>query len=80
MPPAEFLLGEWRPSPCYDTHFMMRNYKVVPAVVGLFEEPEHVRFYALGMEWLIPKGTPHIAMLMEDEMVRAPHEPPARLR
>jgi hypothetical protein len=80
MPPNDFLMGEWRPSPCFETWSIMRNYKMVSAVVGLFDEDEHVKFYALGMEWLIPKGTPQIALLLDDEHLKAPHEPPAKLR
>jgi hypothetical protein len=79
-PPLDSILGEWRPSPCFETYTLLRNYKVVPAVVGLFDEDEHIKFYAQGTEWLIPKGTPQIALLFDDESLRVPHEPPAKLR
>lgn len=76
----EHLYGEWRPSPYYQSHLLMRNYKVVTAVAGLFQEGDFVRFYARGTDWLIPKGTPQIVMVFDDPPLRAPHEPPAHLR
>jgi hypothetical protein len=80
LPPEDYLLGEWRPSPCFETFTIMRNYKVVTAIVGLFDEDEYIKFFAYGVDWLIPKGTPQIALLFDDEPLKAPHEPPAKLR
>jgi hypothetical protein len=79
-PPGDFVFGEWRPSPHYETYMVMRHYKVVPAVAGLFSEGDYVRFYARGTDWLVPKGTPHIVMLFDGTQLHSPHEPPARLR
>jgi hypothetical protein len=78
--PQAHLFGEWRPSPCYHTHLMLRNYKVIRAVAGLFPEGDFIRFYARGSDWLVPKGTPQIVMLFDEGPLRAPHEPPAHLR
>lgn len=79
-PPEDFIYGEWRPSPCFESAFMMRNYKVVPAVAGLFSEGNYVCFYSRGADWYIPKGTPQVVLAMDDIPLHAPHEPPAHLR
>lgn len=78
--PHDHLFGEWRPSPWFETHLLMRNYKIVPAVAGLFSEVGFVCFYARGKDWWVPKGTPQIIMLFDDFPLHAPHEPPACLR
>lgn len=78
--PHDHLLGEWRPSPGFEAFHLLRNYKIVPAVAGLFPEGDFVRFYARGQDWLVPKGTPHIVILFDDPPLRSPHEPPAHLR
>jgi hypothetical protein len=78
--PHDHLYGEWRPSPCYETYLLMRNYKIVPATAGLFPEEGFVCFYARGKDWWVPKGTPQIIMLFDDTPIRIAHEPPAYLR
>jgi hypothetical protein len=78
--PKAHLLGEWRPSPCYESFHLMRNYKIVPAVAGLFPEGGFIKFYARGGDWLVPAGTPQIVMLFDEPPLHAPHEPPAYLR
>jgi hypothetical protein len=78
--PHDHLYGEWRPSPCYQTHLLLRNYKIVPAVAGLFPDGDFVCFYARGTDWWVPKGTPQIILLYSDTPLKAPHEPPAHLR
>lgn len=79
-PPHDFILGEWRPSPSFETYQLMRNYKVVPAIAGLFPEGDFIRFYARGTDWFIPVGTPQVVLLFDDAPAHAAHEPPARLR
>jgi hypothetical protein len=79
-PPQDYIFGEWRPSPCFETHRLMRNYKVVPAVAGLFQEGDFVSFFARGQDWLVPKGTPQAVMIFDEEVPHTPHEPPAHLR
>jgi hypothetical protein len=80
MSPHDLLFGDWRPSPCYETHLLMRNYKVVQAIAALFQEGDHVCFFARGQDWFIPKGTPQAVWLFDDEPLHAPHEPPWNLR
>jgi hypothetical protein len=79
-PPQDYIFGEWRPSPCFESYLLLRNYKVVPAVAGLFPEGDFVRFYARGVDWLVPKGTPRLVWEFDDEPLHAPHEPPASMR
>lgn len=79
-PPQDYLLGEWRPSPNYQSAYLMRNYKIVPAVAGLFPEGDYIHFYARGTDWFIPKGTPHIVLVYDNDRLHSPHEPPAHLR
>jgi hypothetical protein len=79
-PPEDYLYGEWRPSPAFETHLLMRNYKIVPAVAGLFPVDGFIRFYAQGNDWLVPVGSPQAVMQFDDDILHAPHEPPANLR
>lgn len=78
--PHDHLYGEWRPSPCYETYQMMRNYKVFAAVAALFHDGHYICFYSRGRDWWVPKGTPRIVVLFDEGPLRAPHEPPAYLR
>jgi hypothetical protein len=78
--PHDHLLGEWRPSPCYETPYLLRNYKIVPAVAGLFPEGDFVCVYARGKDWWVPKGTPQVIMVFDGTPMSTSHEPPAYLR